>query len=180
MITHFSPFPLLTTKRFVLREINPADAPLIHELRSDRATNALIDRENSKGIEDAVLFIDKIKNIVERNEGLYWVISFENSANLIGTIGYWNFNLSDESAEIGYELLTAFRGQGIMSEALPRIIKFGFEQMNLKLITAFTTEENTNSVKLLEKFEFALSSSDNDNTSQDNPDLLTFVLNRSL
>jgi ribosomal-protein-alanine N-acetyltransferase len=176
MIANFSHFPQLTTKRLVLREINVADAPLIHELRSDEVTNVLIDRENSRGIEDALLFIDRIKNNVRRNEGFYWVICFENSSDLIGTIGYWNFDLPAETAEIGYELLAGFRGQGIMSEVLPRIIKFGFEKMKLKSITAFCSEQNIPSVKLLEKFGFRLSSSGYDNTGQDVPDMLTFIL----
>jgi len=179
MIANLSPFPELTTKRFVLREINLADAPLIHELRSDPVTNALIDRKNSSGIEDALLFIDRIKNNVKRNEGIYWVICFENASDLIGTVGFWNFDLFAETAEIGYELLAGFRGQGIMSEVLPRIIKFGFEQMKLKSITAFSSEQNTSSVKLLEKFGFRLSSSGYDNTHQNVPGMLSFVLTSS-
>jgi [ribosomal protein S5]-alanine N-acetyltransferase len=179
MITNLSPFPELTTKRLVLREINLADAPLIHELRSDPVTNALIDRKNSSGIEDALLFIDRIKNNVERNECIYWVICFENASNLIGTVGYWNFDLPTKTAEIGYELLAGFRGQGIMSEVLPRIIKFGFEQMKLKSITAFPSEQNTSSVKLLGRFGFRLSSSGYDNSHQNVPGMLTFVLTSS-
>ena len=176
MIANFSPFPRLTTKRLVLREINPADAPRIHEMRSDEVTNALIDRANSNGIGDARLFIDRIINNFKRHEGIYWVICFENESDLIGTVGYWNFDLAAETAEIGYELLAAFRNQGIMSEVIPRIIKFGFEQMKLKSITAFTTEQNTRSVKLLEKFRFSLFSSGYDNTDEPVPGMLKYVL----
>jgi ribosomal-protein-alanine N-acetyltransferase len=172
---NFSPFPELATARFVLREINIADASLIHKLRSDQETNALIDRENSKSIEDALLFIDRIKSNVRRNESVYWVICFQNASDLVGTIGYWNLNLSVEKAEIGYELLREFRGQGIMNEVLPRIIRFGFEEMKLKWITALTTEQNIRSVKLLEKFGFQLADSD-DNSTEHVPGMLTFVL----
>lgn len=178
MIANLSPFPKLTTKRLVLREIDVTDAPLIHQLRSDEVTNALIDRENSSGIEDALLFIDRIKNNFKQYEGIYWVICFKNTSDLIGTVGYWNFNLPDESAEIGYELLTGFRGLGIMSEVLPRIIKFGFEEMKLKSITASTSEQNTNSVKLLEKFGFKLSPSGHDSTVGNVPGMLTFIQTR--
>lgn len=171
----FSLFPKLTTRRFVLREINIADASLIHKLRSDQETNALIDRENSKSIEDALLFIDRIKSNVRRNESVYWVICFQNVSDLIGTIGYWNFNLSAETAEIGYELLREFRGRGIMKEVLPEVIRFGFEEMKLKWITALTTVQNIGSVKLLEKFGFQLSDSD-DNSTEHVPGMLTFVL----
>ena len=149
---------------------------MIHKLRSDQETNALIDRENSKSIEDALLFIDRIKTGVSRNECIYWVICFQNSSDLVGTIGYFNFNLSAETAEIGYELLTEFRGQGIMNEVLPGIIQFGFEEMKLKWITAFTTEQNIGSVRLLEKFGFQLSASEYNNTIEHVSGMLTFIL----
>jgi [ribosomal protein S5]-alanine N-acetyltransferase len=171
----FSQFPKLTIGRFVLREINVADASLIHKLRSDEETNALIDRENSKSIEDALLFIDRIKSNVRRNESVYWVICFQNVSDLVGTIGCWNFNLSAETAEIGYELLREFRGQGIMNEVLPGVIRFLFEKMKLKWITALTTEQNIPSVKLLEKFGFQLADSDDDSTEHV-PGMLTFIL----
>lgn len=172
---NFSLFPELTTGRFVLREINVSDASLIHKLRSDQETNTLIDRENSKSIEDALLFIDRIKSNVRRNDSVYWVICFQNASELVGTIGYWNINPPAETAEIGYEVSREFRGQGIMNEVLPRIIRFGFEEMKLKWITAVTTVQNIPSVKLLEKFGFQLADSDDDSTEHV-PGMLTFVL----
>jgi len=177
---NFSTFPELTTSRFLLREINVADASLIHKLRSDQETNALIDRENSKSIEDALLFIDKIKMGVSRNECIYWIICFQNSSDLVGTIGYYNFNLSAETAEIGYELLTEYRGQGIMNEVLSGIIRFGFEEMKLKWITAFTTEQNIGSVRLLEKFGFQLPALEFDHSIEQVPGMLTFILRNPL
>ncbi len=170
----FSPFPALTTRRFVLRELNKADAHLIHELRSDQETNALIGRENSKSVEDALLFIERIQNGVRRNESIYWVVCSENSPDLIGTIGLWNFDKSARSAEIGYELLPGFRGQGIMPEVLLRVVQFGFEQVKLKQIHAFCLEKNTRSVKLLEKCGFTVMSLEDD-IPPEIPGMLHFV-----
>jgi len=173
---HFSPFPELTTGRFILREINESDAPLIHELRSDQETNALIGRENTNSIADAVLFIERIKSGVQRNDNIYWIICFENSPDLIGTIGIWNFDISAQAAEIGYELLSGFRRQGIMTEVLPRVAQFGFEQMELKRINAFCSDHNFNSIKLLEKCGFRLASLNDHTTDQHDPVMLGFVL----
>ena len=172
----FSPFPELTTRRFILREITRTDASFIFKLRSDQETNALIGRENSKSIEDAVLFIEKIQTNVRRNESVYWVICFQNVPDPAGTFGIWNFNLATGTAEIGYELLKEFRARGIMTEVLPAIIRFGFEEMKLKWITAFTTEQNIGSVKLLEKHGFRLASLHDDIPCEHVPGLLTFVL----
>ena len=68
MIADFSLFPQLTTRQLVLRELDVTDAPLIHKLRADEVTSALIGRELSKGIEDALAFIDRIKSGIGRNE----------------------------------------------------------------------------------------------------------------
>jgi [ribosomal protein S5]-alanine N-acetyltransferase len=183
----FSNFPELTTEHLLLREIKVEDAPLIHELRSDEATNALIDRKNSTGIGDALEHIDRIKNNVAKNESFYWIIcelpptaNSRLSTNLIGSICYWNFNPAEETAEVGYELLPKYRGRGIMSEVLPRVIQFGFEEMRLKFITAFPSEQNTGSVRLLEKFGFKLSSANYENTHEQVPGMMTFVLNNPL
>ena len=159
-----------------MREIDDADASLIHALRSDKETNALIDRENSKSIEDAILFIDRIKTNVRHNEGIYWIICFQNSSDLIGTIGFWNFDGSARSAEIGYELFTGFRGRGIMTEVLPGVIRFGFEEMKLKLITAITKEQNVGSARLLEKSGFQKAASVDDNSKEHVAGMIKFVL----
>ena len=176
MIADFSPFPQLTTSELVLRELNVADAPLIHELRADQVTSALIGRELSKGIEDALAFIDRIKSGIGRNECIYWVICFQNTSDLIGTVGCWNFDPDAETAEIGYEILADFRGRGIMSEVLPRIVRFGFEQMHLKSILAFCSEQNFSSIRLLKKYGFKLTSAGNDNPRQQVAGMLSFVL----
>ena len=62
-----------------------------------------------------------------------------------------------------------------MTEVLPGIIRYGFEEMKSKMITAFTTKQNIGSVKLLEKFGFQLSDSDN-NSTEHVPGMLMFVL----
>jgi ribosomal-protein-alanine N-acetyltransferase len=171
----FSRFPELTTRRFLLRELTVADASMVHTLRSDKETNAMIGRENSNGIDDALLFIDKIKKSIRQNESIYWVISFEKSPDLIGTAGLWNFDLSAGTAEIGYELLRGVRGRGIMSEILPRLLQFGFEEMKLNWIAAFSPEQNDPSIRLLKKCGFRLTSS-NDITHQDIPGMISFAL----
>ena len=75
----------------------------------------------------------------------------------MGTIGLWNISKEKNSAEIGYELIPAFQGKGIMQEVFPALVAFGFETMKLQTIEAYTTSDNEKSVKLLEKNNFILS-----------------------
>jgi len=63
------------------------------------------------------------------------------------TICLWNFSSKKNVAELGYELDPALQGEGIMSEALKKIIEFGFQEIELKKIEAYTHKNNDNSSK---------------------------------
>ena len=99
-------------------------------------------------------FIQKITEVVKHNKGIYWAITLTNNDNLVGTICLFNFSNENDQAEIGYELLPAFQGQGIMQEATSKVIAFGRDVIGLKTIEAYTHLENENSSKLLEIFNF--------------------------
>jgi [ribosomal protein S5]-alanine N-acetyltransferase len=49
---------------------------------------------------------------------------------------YWHIDWKRNSAEIGYELLPEYQGKGIMSEALEKVIGFGFANLGFETITA--------------------------------------------
>ena len=155
MLTNiFTPFPVLKTERLTLRQLSLDDDKEIFALRSDKQVNKYIDRDPSNTIEDARKFIHKIAEVVKQNEGIYWAITLTNNDKLVGTICLFNFSKENDKAEIGYELLPAFQGQGIMQEATSKVIEFALDVIGLKAIEANTHLENKNSSKLLEKFKF--------------------------
>ena len=155
MLTNsFTPFPVLKTERLTLRQLSVIDDKEIFTLRSDKQVNKYIDRDPSNTIEDARKFIHKIAEVVKKNEGIYWAITLTNNDNLAGTICLFNFSNENDQAEIGYELLPAFQGRGIMQEAISKVIGFGLQVIGLKTIEAYTHRENENSSKLLEKHNF--------------------------
>ena len=155
MLTNtFTPFPVLKTERLTLRQLSVNDDKEIFALRSHKQVNKYIDRDPSTTIEDARKFIHKIMEVVRQNEGIYWAITLTNNDKLVGTICLFNFSNENDQAEIGYELLPAFQGQGIMQEATSKVIAFGLDVIGLKAIEAYTHLENKNSSKLLERNNF--------------------------
>jgi ribosomal-protein-alanine N-acetyltransferase len=154
MLNTFAPFPVLQTERLSLRQLSVNDDKEIFALRSANQVNKFIDRQPSITIEDARKFIYKIAETVKQNEGIYWAIALTDNDSLIGTICLFNFSRENDQAEIGYELLPAFQGQGIMQEAISKVINFGFQVLGLKTIEAYTHLENKSSTKLLEKANF--------------------------
>ena len=153
---NFTPFPNLETSRLVLRQIKLEDEAEIFILRSDARVNEFLARERACSIEDARNFINMINAKIRNNETVMWAITTKNSSKLIGTIVYWNISKENSTAEIGYELNPDFQGKGIMQEAISKVIDFGFENMEIQIIEAYTTADNRKSIKLLEKNGFIL------------------------
>ncbi len=168
----FTPFPILTTERLTLRQLEINDEQEIFILRSDSEINKYLDRQISNTIDDARNFINKII----RSDSLYWAITLSGKNVLIGTICLFGFSDENYKCEIGYELLTNFQGQGIMKEAVEKVIDYAFNTIKVKKIEAFLHKDNQSSINLLEKCSFR-NSNEPDNT---NPDLICYHLTNSI
>ena len=170
----FKPFPILTTKRLTLRQLVNEDEQAIFTLRSDTEINKYLDRQISNTIDDARDFINKINENISKGDSLYWAINLSGKNILVGTICLFGFSDDNYKCEIGYELLTNFQGQGIMKEAVEKVIDYAFNTVKVKEIEAFLHRENQSSIKLLEKFAFK-NSNQPDKT---NPDLICYHLTK--
>lgn len=165
-------FSILTTERLTLRQLSIDDQQDIFDLRSDTDVNKYLGRQTCKTKEDAIHFINKVNENIEKNISLYWAITLTDTKTFVGTICLFDFSSEKNNCEIGYELMTTFQGQGIMKEALQAVIEYAFQSLGSKKILAFTHCENLNSTKLLTKFNF-VKSPEADN---ENPNLNMFTL----
>ncbi len=121
-----------------------------------------------------------MQNLIDRNECIYWVISLNGSDNLVGSVCLWNFDFENEIVEIGYEMLHDFQGKGIMSEAIKKVIEYAFEEIKAKLITAFPSADNNNSVSILKKLNFEFEDKKYNNTHANIKNLVTYTLRNSV
>ncbi len=152
---NLSRFPVLETEKLILREHVPADAENLFAIRSNETIMKYIDRERPKDLEEIKTFITTFNNGFEKGENLAWIISLkENPQGMIGAIGYWRTDFANHRAEIGYMLHPDYWRQGIISEALKRAIKFGFEDINLHTIKANINVGNDASRQMLIKHGF--------------------------
>lgn len=175
----FSVFPLLRTERLFLRNISPADLEALHRLRCDESVNIMVGRKTPSDLSETRQFISKIEHLIHENESMYWVISLKEDAELVGTVCCWNFDVKNGIVELGYEMLPEFRGKGIMTEAIKKVIEYAFDTLNARLITAFPSAININSVSLLEKIGFQLEDKSYSNSHTEVEELLTYTYRRS-
>ncbi len=172
---NFTPFPVLTTERLILRCLEESDDQQLFKLRSNKIVNKYLVRPKQKDIKETRAFISKINDGIKNTEWIYWIITLKESPTLIGTICFWNFSEDKTVAEIGYELDPAFQGKGFMSEALKKIIEFGFQVIELDTIEAYTHKNNNNSTKLLQKYNFK---QDAERVDKENSDNIIFTLTK--
>src|SRR6187431_1486599 len=168
----FTPFPILTTERLTLRQLVINDEREIFTLRSDSEINKYLDRQLSNTIDDARNFIKKVNENINKNDSLYWAITLSDKNVLIGTICLFSFSDETDKCEIGYELLTNFQGQGIMKEAIEKVIDYAFNTIKVQKIEAFFHRDNQSSIKLLEKLSFR----DSNKPDKTDPNLINYYL----
>jgi [ribosomal protein S5]-alanine N-acetyltransferase len=147
-------FPLLQTKRLLLREILPEDTHAVFAFRSDPE----VQRYNGgvlTHLDQASDLIAEMAAGYKQQTMLEWGVTLQGGDDtVLGIFGYANWSQPHRRAEIGYCLRRDYWRQGLAWEALCAIIAFGFDVMNLNRIHACPWAENVASVRLLEKLGF--------------------------
>jgi ribosomal-protein-alanine N-acetyltransferase len=173
---NFIDFPRLYTERLILKKVLKKDYNFIHKLHSDPIVNAFVGRENTTTLEQAREYIERISGMVKKKECLYWAITLSNNDALIGSACCWNFDHESDIVEIGYEMLPEFQGKGYMKEALQAVLKFTFNNLKAKVITAFPSSDNINSVAILKKLNFVFENQNYNNKHVNIENIVTYTL----
>ncbi|MDX2360140.1 MAG: GNAT family protein [Crocinitomicaceae bacterium] len=144
----------LATSRLELRMATPEVYDFVFDdLTDERALDFF-------GFEDQdKLIIEKerhAKGLKTFNKSfLYFFLIDSESNKNIGWCGYHTWYLDHHRAELGYGFTDmSYEGKGLMTEAIERVLSYGFEEMNLHRIEAFVSPENTPSLKIMEKNNF--------------------------
>jgi ribosomal-protein-alanine N-acetyltransferase len=148
----FQQFPFLETQNLLLRAIRAEDAEDLYTIFADKEVMRHYDLYPFETPEEADDLIEFFAESFELEKGIRWGITRKGEQKILGTCGY--VVLRRYRGEIGYELAQAYWRQGIMSEALPAIINFGFQQLDLNRIEALVMQENAASAGLLTKLGF--------------------------
>lgn len=144
----------IETERLILKAMTINDVEITYKLRSNIEVRKYIMQTLCKTRTEAEAHVEKVLRLQEENKTVTWVIHYKPENLKIGTICFWNFSDDRKKAELGYDLLPQYFNKGFMSEALQAVILFGKQKLNLNIVEAYTHEDNSNSIKLLEKFGF--------------------------
>jgi [ribosomal protein S5]-alanine N-acetyltransferase len=106
-------------------------------------------------LEETKLQMKWFAEIEQNKTGQWFAICSSDNTIFYGGCGLNNINALHCKGEIGYWLLPAFWGKGIITEALPPVIEYGFTALRLHRIEAVIETANENSKKIMHKLGFA-------------------------
>jgi ribosomal-protein-alanine N-acetyltransferase len=147
----FRNLPVLETERIKLRKLSMRDANDIFEYCSDPEVAKYVTWNHHRSVADSMHFLRQ--SIQNYNEGKAssWAIVYKNINKVIGTAGFHDYNAQNSRAEMGYALSSSYWNQGIVTEAVKEIIRFGFGVLKLSRIEAKVLPENIASEKVMLK-----------------------------
>ena len=137
------PFPKLKTNKLVLDQLLKEDVGHLLEITSFNY--------RAKTEEELDQLLLKINEQFEAKTGITWALYLK--GEILGTVGFYR-GFDNDEGEVGYVIREKYRKQGYLTEALTEVIRFGFEEMKLDAISAYTPDYNHASVQALEKFQF--------------------------
>ncbi|MDV2685646.1 GNAT family protein [Alkalihalophilus lindianensis] len=147
-------FPVLETERLTLREIKEEDAPTIFDCFSIDEVIRFYGQEPLRDIAQAKQLVEFFATNYKEKRGIRWGIELKGTHSLIGTVGFNGWIPKHKRAEIGYEIHPKYWRKGYTTEAVLKVLSYGFEVMELTRIGAVVFLENGASNKLLTKVGF--------------------------
>ena len=150
-VRFFKHIPLLNTERLILRKILPSDYKDMYEYSSKAEVTKFLLWSCHPSDDYTKQYIEYLQGRYKIGDFFDWAIAIKDTGKMIGTCGFTKFDYSNNSAEIGYVLNPSFWGNGYCTEAVKKIIEFGFETLKLNRIEARYIKENTMSRKVMER-----------------------------
>lgn len=140
---------MFETERLFLRKLQDYDVDEIFNMRRDEEIMRYIRKPQSER-DESFAWIEMISGKWDtHNIGFCGVIE-KKSKRFVGWCGLWQLAETHE-IEVGYAINSDFWDKGYATEAANRMLKYGFEELNLERIVAVAFPENTPSQKVMKK-----------------------------
>lgn len=145
--------PLLQDSRLALREAKESDIPFLQEITHTAGWLRFIGDRGTDTEEGARAYYEQSFRDNYRNHGFgLWILeSIGNGpAGLVGLVPRAQLPVPD----LGYALLPVFQGQGLLQAAIPDILVWAREVLDLPKVPAYIDPENERSRHTLQRLGF--------------------------
>ncbi len=141
--------PEFNTSRLKIRPIDRNDGSRLFQLSNN--PNVMKHINGGKILSKAETDVD-LQNRLKALTDIfgYWMIETVDGNEFVGWVALKKLDQT-EKIEIGYRLLEEHWGKGFAAEAAAEMLKYAFLTLNLTEVVAVALEENTRSLRVLEK-----------------------------
>lgn len=142
----------LETNRLILRKFKIEDTENVFKnyASSDLVTKYMT-WETHSSIEVTRQYLENLIENYKNNEFFDWSIVLKSTNEVIGSIGAKKLDKIISKVEVGYCIGEKWWNQGIVTEALKRVISFLFDEVGVNRIEAFHDIRNLVSGKVMQK-----------------------------
>lgn len=141
----------IETQRLLLRPFRIEDAEAMFTWTGDPEVTRYLRFATHTDITQTREFLSAVTEHDTFPNSVIFAITVKSTGEPIGSIGISVENASDQRGDVGYGLKRSEWGKGYMSEALPRVLLFGFQKMNLHRIEATHCIDNPASGRVMVK-----------------------------
>ena len=144
---------MLQTKRLTIRELEMKDNHHVHQLLSLPET----DEFNTLGIPETIQVTEKLlsewvnEQAQQPRNGYVFGMDLKENNKFIGLIALTPGKRNFKTAEVWFKIHKDFWRRGYTTEALIKLLDFGFNELHLHRIEAGCAVDNIASAKVLEK-----------------------------
>lgn len=142
----------LETERLILRKFKDEDASdLFNNWASDSNVTKYLTWPTHENLDTSKYVIGLWLNEYSNSDHYNWCIEIKESGQAIGSISVVSIDENVEAVEIGYCIGKEYWDKGIVTEAFSSIIKFLFEEVDVKRIVAKHDTNNPASGAVMKK-----------------------------
>ncbi len=149
-------YPFIKSKRLILRPIIAGESKQMYSGLAGKDRNSMVRFYGVEfhTLEDAQMHFEWFDTLLREQKGVWWGIGFHSKTEFLGACGFYNISKQHKKAEIEFWLMPDYWHQGVMTEALPNIIGYAFEELGIHRIETFIEVGNQFSKELLLKIGF--------------------------
>ena len=146
--------PTLDADRVTLRPLVADDVYALFGFFSDREVTRYWSRPPMTHLTQARTLLRQIRERYRSGEGMQLGIERKDDGALIGTCTLFHFMGQNRRAELGYVLGSPYWRHGYMHEALQRLVRYAFEDLDLIRLEADIDPRNEASERTLLRLGF--------------------------
>lgn len=144
----------LETERLILRPWSDSDAEDLYEYAKNQKVGPVAGWPVHTSVENSLEIIKSVLAVPET-----YAVCLKEDNRAIGSIGLMigeksNLEIAGDEAEIGYWIGVPFWGQGLIAEAVRELMRYAFEDLNMKKVWCGYFDGNEKSKRVQEKCGF--------------------------